>query len=535
MSDDEIEVLTSPQNPDKRRKGIRRVASSGGKAAHVAIKFTPARKPQPPQRKVSTRAAAKRAIECFDLGSDDEDGDKNDEDKNSDDEECQILDDDAADDDLEELSSESFCKLCGLYLESIRDLDKHHESVHKVVFCKWCDERITVSKFKSHILSSCRMFKQIRSSHCSIHEEMETEKQLEEEKYRNCRRWCCDLCGQRYDKISLTIPGESEETFICPGCIHGKVALLRDDDDGKMNKTICEVDLESEEWDKANDEDESPAEDTQKDADADPVVVTEQNSEKVPEASEEDDDIQEIVESEESDKKTARPAEETINAVNNDSETIVVTEQNSGKVQELSVEDDDIQEIVVGEQPKINSSITNSVVDGDPTFAEEENEQSSNEMETEVPDVTIENNADERDIVEVDQEATVSNISLHDKRESDKEVVRVEEKNGSSDTEIAYVELESSTGAKNEEPKQPELEKIVIEEKKEEEKAPDPKVKSSPKRVAKKSTRPPSHPILMSTMIGMLSSSPEKRSLDCSDDDIMEISTSNKVAKITSL
>ena len=352
----------------ERRAACRRVAGNGGKAAHVAVKFKPLRKP------VTTTAPVKRknvVLECVDLG-DDDDEDVN---KEEEDDECQILDvdvDDNMDEDLEELASESFCDLCGLYLETIKDLDTHHQTVHKIIFCKWCDKRITISKFKKHILSQCSMFKQIRSSHCSIHNTMETEEDLGEDETRGCRPWCCDLCDQRYDKISLTIPADTKNAFICPGCIHGKVFSLSDKR-SSASKTIEEVQLEADaekhvEIEEVDLEDSEPVREKQAEGD----IVGDKSSE-IEEVNldDEDETVQEVVFSEK-DQSTEEAAsieevelEESDPIQNDDIMSIQITEvftttddqmmdEETDDQESQSQEEDPIQDVEMdSDQPEI--------------------------------------------------------------------------------------------------------------------------------------------------------------------------------------
>jgi len=237
---------------DDKQKNYRRVANSGSKAPHKAINFRPIRKtpqPQPPPKvsshRMSTRSSTRgnnkqkqnKNVECYDI-----DDDEDDEEEESDDEDIQILDDDE-DNELEEITlggevaSDDFCDLCGLYLNSSSELEKHHETVHKVVMCKWCEKRVTLSRINSHIKSKCSKFVKILGSHCSIHNMMETDEQLLLEDYQSCRPWRCHACAQRYDKNSLVESAGSIDSFVCPGCLHGKVTNIN-------NVTETEHDVE---------------------------------------------------------------------------------------------------------------------------------------------------------------------------------------------------------------------------------------------------------------------------------------------------
>ena len=252
----------SIQSDSDRKKNVRKVVSGGGKAPHVAVSFKPVRKPQVVaepennnERRMSLRSRgrpkkkASENIECFDIG--DSESDNSDA---SDDEEIQVLDDtvDGIDPDLEEISitggvsnTDGFCELCGLYLDTITDIEQHHVEVHKIVLCKWCNKKVTLSKIRSHIGSSCPKFDKILGSHCSIHNKMETDEMLKEDEFRNCRPWSCDACGQRYDRNSLMEPAEIPDSFVCPGCLHGRVRSL-DNVTASEEKVVEEIDLDEE-------------------------------------------------------------------------------------------------------------------------------------------------------------------------------------------------------------------------------------------------------------------------------------------------
>jgi len=244
-----------------RKKNVRKVASGGGKAPHVAVSFKPVRKPQVVEpeinndRRKSLRSRGRpkekssKNIECFEIG--DSESDNSDA---SDEDEIQVLDDtvDGIDPDLEEISilggvtnTDGFCELCGLYLDTITDIEQHHVEVHKIVLCKWCNKKVTLSKIRSHIGSSCPKFDKILGSHCSIHNKMETDEMLSQEEFKNCRPWSCDACGQRYDKKSLMEPAEIPDSFVCPGCLHGRVKSL-DANTENLEKVVEEIDIDEE-------------------------------------------------------------------------------------------------------------------------------------------------------------------------------------------------------------------------------------------------------------------------------------------------
>ena len=259
--DDNDTSIVSVDDSDKdvKKRTLRKAGNTGGKAPHVAVSFKPIRKtaeppPEDNVRRMNLRSSnnnkpSKKAknVECFDVNSDSDDS------SSDDDDDIQVLDDpnDINDPDLEEITAsgevatDGFCDLCGLYLDSINDIEKHHEVVHKIVLCKWCTKKVTLSKIRSHIATNCTKFVKILGSHCSIHDKMETDEMLEMEEFRNCRPWSCDACGQRYDKNSLMEAAEIADTFVCPGCLHGRVRGI-EHRAGDGGKTIEEVSLDEE-------------------------------------------------------------------------------------------------------------------------------------------------------------------------------------------------------------------------------------------------------------------------------------------------
>ena len=259
IDDNDTSIVSVDSDKDVKKRTLRKAGNTGGKAPHVAVSFKPIRKtaeppPEDNVRRMNLRSSnnnkpSKKAknVECFDVNSDSDDS------SSDDDDDIQVLDDpnDINDPDLEEITAsgevatDGFCDLCGLYLDSISDIEKHHEVVHKIVQCKWCTKKVTLSKIRSHIATNCTKFVKILGSHCSIHDKMETDEMLEMEEFRNCRPWSCDACGQRYDKNSLMEAAEVADTFVCPGCLHGRVRGI-EHRAGDGEKTIEEVSLDEE-------------------------------------------------------------------------------------------------------------------------------------------------------------------------------------------------------------------------------------------------------------------------------------------------
>jgi len=208
-------VLNKTKNPLKKKwRTVRKSTGVGGKAPHAMIPFKPLRKTvavHPPSPKKSKSVDP----EYFDV-EDDEDSDN----------EIQVLENDPLDD-IEVVSDgEMFCDMCGLFLETAKDMENHHESAHQLVTCKWCQIRLGISEIKNHIGSKlCPTFTKVSGSHCSVHAQMETDSHLEMEDFKNCRPLCCDACGQRYDGKSLKDFKEEDKNYICPGCLHGRILL----------------------------------------------------------------------------------------------------------------------------------------------------------------------------------------------------------------------------------------------------------------------------------------------------------------------
>jgi len=217
-------VLNKTKNPLKKKwRTVRKSTGVGGKAPHAMIPFKPLRKTvavQPPSPKKSKSVNP----EYFDV-EDDEDSDN----------EIQVIENDPLDD-IEVVSDgEMFCDMCGLFLETAKDMENHHESAHQLVTCKWCQIRLGISEIKNHIGSKlCPTFTKVAGSHCRVHDQMETDLHLEMEDFKNCRPLRCDACGQRYDGKSLKDFKEEVKNYICPGCLHGRI-LLPDSEGAKAD------------------------------------------------------------------------------------------------------------------------------------------------------------------------------------------------------------------------------------------------------------------------------------------------------------
>jgi len=216
--------LNKTKNPLKKKKWrtMRKSTGVGGKAPHSAIPFKPLRKVvavQPPSPKKPKNVDP----EYFDV-EDDEDSD----------DEIQVIENDPLND-VEVLSdgaSDGFCDICGLFLENAKDMESHHGTVHQLVTCKWCQSRLGISEIKNHIGSKlCPNFTKLLGSHCSVHNEIETDEKLEKEEFKNCRPLRCDACSQRYDRKSLRDFDEQSKSYICPGCLHGRIESPESDED----------------------------------------------------------------------------------------------------------------------------------------------------------------------------------------------------------------------------------------------------------------------------------------------------------------
>lgn len=244
-SDLDIEILTiddsappvktaihKTKNPLKKKwRTARKSTGVGGKAPHVVVPFKPLRKSlavKPPTPKKSKSVNP----EYFDV----EDGEDSDD-------EIQVIEHDPLDD-IEVVSDgEMFCDMCGLFLESSADMELHHETVHHLTTCKWCNIRLRISEIKNHIGSNiCKIFKKVVGSHCSIHDQIETDALLEMEDFQNCRPLRCNTCSQRYDSKSLKDLDEKTKAYICPGCLHGKIYTTDSIDSrkGEENAVITE-------------------------------------------------------------------------------------------------------------------------------------------------------------------------------------------------------------------------------------------------------------------------------------------------------
>jgi len=212
-------VLNKTKNPLKKKwRTVRKSTGVGGKAPHSAIPFKPLRKSLP-VKPISPRKTRNANPEYFDVEDDDSD------------DEIQVIEYDPLDgvEVLGEGPSEGFCDMCGLYLENSKDMENHHETRHKLVTCKWCQNRLATTEIKNHIGAKlCSKFTKLLGSHCSIHNEIETDDQLEMEGFKNCRPLACDACAQRYDVKSLRDFDEKSKSFICPGCLHGRIDASED-------------------------------------------------------------------------------------------------------------------------------------------------------------------------------------------------------------------------------------------------------------------------------------------------------------------
>jgi len=212
-------VLNKTKNPLKKKwRTVRKSTGVGGKAPHSAIPFKPLRKSLP-VKPISPRKTRNANPEYFDVEDDDSD------------DEIQVIEYDPLDgvEVLGEGPSEGFCDMCGLYLENSKDMENHHETRHKLVTCKWCQNRLATTEIKNHIGAKlCSKFTKLLGSHCSIHNEIETDDQLEMEGFKKCRPLACDACAQRYDVKSLRDFDEKSKSFICPGCLHGRIDASED-------------------------------------------------------------------------------------------------------------------------------------------------------------------------------------------------------------------------------------------------------------------------------------------------------------------
>jgi len=212
-------VLNKTKNPLKKKwRTVRKSTGVGGKAPHSAIPFKPLRKSLP-VKPISPRKTRNANPEYFDVEDDDSD------------DEIQVIEYDPLDgvEVLGEGPSEGFCDMCGLYLENSKDMENHHETRHKLVTCKWCQNRLATTEIKNHIGAKlCSKFTKLLGSHCSIHNEIETDDQLEMEGFKKCRPLACDACAQRYDVKSLRDFDEKSKSYICPGCLHGRIDASED-------------------------------------------------------------------------------------------------------------------------------------------------------------------------------------------------------------------------------------------------------------------------------------------------------------------
>jgi len=215
-------TLNKTKNPLKKKwRTMRKSTGVGGKAPHSAIPFKPLRKTvavQPP----SPKKAKNVDPEYFDV-EDDEDSD----------DEIQVIENDPLNyvEVISDGASDGFCDICGLFLDNAKDMENHHGTVHQLVTCKWCQIRLGISEVKNHIGSKlCPNFTKLLGSHCSVHNEIETDEKLEKEEFKNCRPLRCDACSQRYDRKSLRDFDEQSKSYICPGCLHGRIESPESDE-----------------------------------------------------------------------------------------------------------------------------------------------------------------------------------------------------------------------------------------------------------------------------------------------------------------
>ena len=258
---EEIEVVDIDDPPpvtdliDKTKKREMRVRKStglGGKTRRVAISARPVRRPPPP----STRS--EKTVQCFDIDDGDDHDDESGADQDSDsDDDIEVLEDEDPLEDgesIEEDQTAGFCDLCGLHLVGVNEMEKHQHDVHKLTTCKWCQTRTQTSELKKHLLTSCAKFVKLRGTHCSLHNRMETEEDLNHQQYRNCRALSCDTCEQRFEITSLNKKEAGKELFVCPGCLHGRIDPSR-----KINTEVSEAS----DGKQANNKDEEITEDSE--------------------------------------------------------------------------------------------------------------------------------------------------------------------------------------------------------------------------------------------------------------------------------
>ena len=65
-------------------------------------------------------------------------------------------------------------------------MKKHYDSNHEVVTCKCCKTKIASL-----------------GSHCSVHDEIETDDKLKLEEFKDCRPLLCNVCTLRLDVFNL--------------------------------------------------------------------------------------------------------------------------------------------------------------------------------------------------------------------------------------------------------------------------------------------------------------------------------------------
>ena len=81
---------------------------------------------------------------------------------------------------------DNFSDICGLYIETSKEMEKHYDSSHELVTCKLCKT----------IIASL-------GSHCSVHDEIETDDKLKLEEFKDCRLLLCNVCTLWFDVSNL--------------------------------------------------------------------------------------------------------------------------------------------------------------------------------------------------------------------------------------------------------------------------------------------------------------------------------------------
>ena len=197
---------------------VRRSTGVGGKTPRLAINFKQVflffsifnvsiNFKQVRRRKVR----AKVLQECFDVEDDDEE------------EDVTIVDGGA-----EKEEESGYCDACGQHFESKDDMEEHLKAEHGLLTCRWCSSKVKLVTIGNHLTNLCTSFTPLLGSHCSIHNQIETEAMASEAKYRGCRQFSCTQCHQRFDPVGLkkSLQQQEQHGFSCPGCLHGNVVAL---------------------------------------------------------------------------------------------------------------------------------------------------------------------------------------------------------------------------------------------------------------------------------------------------------------------